>query len=239
MEWAEAIEILQPYVVKIATPRGSGTGFLVSRSASASICTVATAAHVVDNAHYWDEPIRLHHYLSGESILLRTGNRAIFLKEEVDTAAVLFDASSLELPDVPLDLTPEQKHLKPGYEIGWLGFPAFASSNLCFFSGRVSAWLEDRRSYLADGVAINGVSGGPAFNVLGDILTVIGVVSAYIPNRATGETLPGLCEIRDVGQYQELAKQFESLEQARSEQTVPEVPPPPPPEDPSGTERTI
>jgi trypsin-like peptidase len=236
MEWAEAIEVLQPYVVKIATPRGSGTGFLVSRSFTTNICAVATAAHVVDNANYWEEPLRIHHYLSGESILLRTGDRAIFLKEEVDTAAVLFDGSQFELPGNPLDLTPEQKHLKPGYEIGWLGFPAFASSSLCFFSGRVSAWLEERESYLANGVVINGVSGGAAFYVGEEGLTLIGVVSAYIPNRATGETLPGLCEIRGVGQYQELAKQFESLDQARSEQTAPDAPPPPPPEEP-GIER--
>jgi Trypsin-like peptidase domain len=234
MEWAEAIDILQPYVVKIATPRGSGTGFMVSRSTSTGICAVATAAHVVDNAHYWGEPIRIHHHHSEKSALLRAENRAIFLKEELDTAAVLFHTSQLEFPEKVLELSPEEQYLMPGYEIGWLGFPAFASSSLCFFSGRVSAFLEERSSYLADGVAINGVSGGPAFSVIGESLTVIGVVSAYIPNRATGETLPGLCEIRDVGQFQQLAKSFESMDQARDGQSNLEVPPPPSPENPGG-----
>jgi len=157
MEWAEGIEFIRPYIVKISTPRGSGTGFLISRTTAVNLSAIATAAHVVDNAHYWDEPIRLYHLASNEQVVLKSGDRAIFLEERFDTAAVVFDSSKLKLPDQPLPLTPEQKYLKPGYEIGWLGFPAIASSTLSFFSGRVSAWLSARNSYLVDGVAINGV----------------------------------------------------------------------------------
>ena len=70
-----------------------------------------------------------------------------------------------------------------------------------------------------DGVAINGVSGGPAFHVTGVEempVLIMGVVSAYVPNRATGETLPGLSVVRDVAQFHELAPTFASLDQAKS-----------------------
>jgi hypothetical protein len=43
--------------------------------------------------------------------------------------------------------------------------------------------------YLVDGVAINGVSGGPVFD---DRCHLAGLVSAYLPNRvAPNTTLPG------------------------------------------------
>jgi hypothetical protein len=55
-------------------------------------------------------------------------------------------------------------------------------------------------------------------------------VSAYIPNRATGDVLPGLAVIRDVIQFQELANTFKSFDQAKEEETTPIEPPPPQPE---------
>ena len=116
-----------------------------------------------------------------------------------------------------MPLLPEGKYIKVGAEIGWLGFPAIASwEQPCFFTGAVSAWIHDENTYLVDGVAINGVSGGPAFVVYSAVkaLVLMGVVSAYIPNKATGETLPGLSVIMDVEQFQELAKEFKSLEEA-------------------------
>ncbi len=72
------------------------------------------------------------------------------------------------MPAEPLPLVPKDKFLKVGNKIGWLGFPAIQGANLCFFSGDISAWLQSQMAYLVDGVAINGVSGGPAFHILGD-----------------------------------------------------------------------
>jgi len=63
-------------------------------------------------------------------------------------------------------------------------------------------------------VAINGVSGGPAFTCSGTSVEVVGVVSAYIANRATGETLPGLAVVQDVYQFQWVAKQLQTLDEA-------------------------
>lgn len=218
VSWATAIDLLRPHIVRISTPRCSGSGFLIARGASNSLCAVATAAHVVDTAHYWEEPVRLDHTVSKSSLVLHHDERAILLDEPHDTAVIMFDCGELGLPDTPFALAPQGKYLSVGYEAGWLGFPAIASADLCFFSGRVSAWLPAQKSYLVDGVAINGVSGGPAF-CLGDgeegALVLMGVVSAYAPNRVTGETLPGLSVFRDVSQFHDLASKLATLDQAK------------------------
>jgi len=86
-----------------------------------------------------------------------------------------------------------------------------------FFSGHISCYRENEDDYLVDGNAINGVSGGPAFYV--DSKTsetkICGVVTAYIPNRATGEALPGLCVVTSVEPYQEDLKKLRSIDDAK------------------------
>lgn len=81
-------------------------------------------------------------------------------------------------------------------------------------------------------MAINGVSGGPAMHmaVVDEqlVVVIVGVVSAYMPNRATGEVLPGLSVVRDVSQFHELAPTFASIDQARSAEPPAELPPPAP-----------
>lgn len=222
VQWHDIIEKLTPYVVRIWTPQGSGTGFIVSSSKSTQLCAVATAGHVINHAYYWEEPIRIEHIASGKTLMLHQADRVINTKEETDTAAVIFERKDMVVPSDLLPLTPKDKYFKPGVEIGWLGFPAIPHANLCFFSGRISAWIESDNAYLVDGVAINGVSGGPAF-VVGNML--IGVVSAYIPNRAMGEPLPGLAVVRGVNQYHDLAQEFETLDQAKAKEIPPTEPP--------------
>lgn len=238
MPWYEAVDAIRPHVVRISTPRGNGTGFLLTNSQATPICSIATAAHVVDHAHYWEEPIRIEHVHSGKSLMVRNAERALFLDPRRDTAAILLHRGDLPLPGQTLPLSPKGKYLRVGNDIGWLGFPAI-STELCFFGGRISAWLETDSAYLVDGVTINGVSGGPAFVLTEKQPFIIGVVSAYVPNRATGETLPGLGVVRDVVQFHDLAPQFASLDQAQAQQTPPVAPPPnpEPPPDQSPTRR--
>jgi len=216
MAWSAAVEHIHPHIVRIDTPQSSGTGFLISNSHNNAFCGIATAAHVVYHAHDWEEPIRIAHV--SKSIVIRSHQRKIFLDPIRDTATILFDRGELPLPPDPLSLIPKDKSLKVGTKVGWLGFPAIPDANLCFFEGSVSAWLETQTAYLIDGVAINGVSGGPAFHIRdGDhpAVVIIGVVSAYVPNRATGEVLPGLSVVQDVSHFHELAPTFASLDQAR------------------------
>ncbi|MCL4475861.1 MAG: serine protease [Nitrospirae bacterium] len=225
ISWHEAVELINPYVVRIWTPQGSGTGFVVSTSKATPLCAIATAAHVINHAHYWEEPLRIEHSASGKTVLLRPAERAINVQPGDDTAAIIFERSELTLPDNALSLTPKGKYFKPGVEIGWLGYPAIPRASLCFFSGRISAWIDGESAYLVDGVAINGVSGGPAFV---DASMLIGVVSAYIPNRATGEPLPGLAVIRSVNQFHDIVERFSSIDQAKAEETPPGEAPPVP-----------
>lgn len=226
MSWQKAIEGISSFVVRISTPQVSGTGFLVSHSTVEPVCGIATAAHVIQHAHYWEEPIRIDHLASGKSLMLHHNERAI-LTEGHDTAAIVFHKGDMPLLDSPPKLVPEGRSLKVGIEVGWLGFPAISPLNLCFFSGRTSCFLPQEHAYLVDGVAINGVSGGPTFFISGNEFLIVGVVSAYIANRATGEALPGLSVVRDVTQYQELIKRFKSMDEAKSKETKPEPPPAP------------
>jgi hypothetical protein len=226
--WAKAVEIVRPHVVRIGTPQGTGSGFLLSNGKNNSICAIATAAHVVAHAHYWEEPIRIEHVSSGKFSVIRRQERAVLIDSDRDTAAVIFDRGDLPLPKEPLKLGPKGMSLKVGNEIGWLGFPAIPLANLCFFAGNISAWVEEQNCYLVDGVAINGVSGGPAiyrpiYEGQNDVV-VMGVVSAYMPNRATGEALPGLSVVRDIEQFHELAPTFASLDQAKSAESPAEPP---------------
>jgi hypothetical protein len=93
--------------------------------------------------------------------------------------------------------------------------------------------------YLVDGVAINGVSGGPAFYIKdGREIRVMGVVSAYAPNRATGETLPGLSVVRSVRRLHEVIQSLSSFDQAKEQQTRPASVPPPTDVKPSGGQPT-
>lgn len=226
LEWDKVIDRVKPHIVRIMTPDLSGTGFLVSHATNTSLCAIATAAHVVNRAHYWEQPIRLEHKLSGKSLLLRFTDRAIFIEEAKDTAAIVFNKGDFPLPESPFALSPEGKILTIGNEIGWLGFPAISPDILCFFSGRISAFNERMDAYLVDGVAINGVSGGPAFWNGGNRITLMGVVSAYIANRVTGETLPGLSVVTNVVQFQEFSKIFKSIDEAKEKEAPPSPPEP-------------
>jgi hypothetical protein len=232
--WSQTVEIIEPHVVRISTPQGSGTGFLISNGQNNSFCGIATAAHVLDHAHYWEEPIRIDHVFSGKSIVIRRQERAVFLDDSRDTAVILFNRGELPIPANPLPLAPKDKFLKVGNKIGWLGFPAIPAASLCFFSGDISAWLPNQKAYLVDGVAINGVRGGPAFHTINvgenGTVVIIGVMSAYVPNRATGEVLPGLSVVRDVSQFHELAPAFASIDQARKSEPPLDAPPLPKPD---------
>lgn len=221
VHWHHAVNALRPFIFRIKTPGGSGTGFLLSRSEGDEdrICGVATAAHVVKHAEEWEQPIRIEHFETKRSIMLRPKDRAVFMDVPQDTAAIVFDPGELGLPNDPPGLIEEGKMKKVGVEVGWMGFPALAPDNLCFFSGRISSHNETETAYLVDGVAINGVSGGPTLWLGHKKVEIIGVVSAYVPNVATGETLPGLVLVSDVEYLQEVVEKLKSIDDAKDKQT--------------------
>jgi hypothetical protein len=217
MEWHQVVATVRPYVFKVETPRASGTGFLFAYSVDKKLCHVATAAHVVEHADKWDEPIDVTHFQSGKTARLIPGpDRAVPVDKNLDTAAITFLKGDMDLPPNLLPLIAPDKHLKVGVELGWLGFPAVPLADLCFFSGRVSNWIGKSEFYFVDGVAINGVSGGPAFEYdeNENSVKIVGIISAYIPNRATGEVLPGLLVVRDVTHLHSVIQATRSIEEA-------------------------
>lgn len=214
MNWEKAIDAVRPHVVRINTPTGYGTGFLAFYNHDGSWCGIATAAHVVAHADEWQEPIRITNEKS--TIFLKVTDRVIFVDYTTDSAVVLFLKGALELPELPIALLPMDTPCSIGVDIGWLGFPTIEPNILCFFAGTVSARVEASRSYLIDGVAINGVSGGPVFHCPTpdlDQVQIIGTVSAYHANRATGETLPGLLRAQDVSHFHAITGQVRSIDE--------------------------
>lgn len=226
MDWNEIVKKITPYIVKIESPGGHGTGFLCLYNEDRSYCGIATACHVVDEADRWQQPVRIYHYTSEEIAFLQEADRIIFADRNRDSAVILVPSGKLKLPEDLVPLRPIKDSLLIGDEVAWLGYPAIGrnSDTLCFFSGNVSARNESQHAYLIDGVAINGVSGGPVlYSSPADGLQIVGAITAYIANRATGEALPGLSVAQDISYVHDTASTIKSLDEARrkkSEQSL-------------------
>src|SRR5690348_4187839 len=142
MEWSKIVDEVTPYIVKIETPMGHGTGFLCFYNENKSVLGIATALHVVDYAHTWRQPIKLEHRPSSKTVFLNATDRGIFSGRDNDSAVIIIPAGTLDLPDNPLPLLASSASLEIGSEVGWLGYPALAPSTLCFFQGSISAQQE-------------------------------------------------------------------------------------------------
>lgn len=197
-EWADVLDQVENHVVRVSTPEGSGTGFLIASSKKEGVVGIATALHVVSHAVEWGQPIRITHHASRKTVLLERANRSIHSNSKADSVLIRFVKEKLALPGEPIALIKPGKRIREGVELGWCSYPSVYPGKLCFFSGCVSAWLENEDAYLVDGVAINGVSGGPAFT---SPLRIIGIVTAYIPGRTTRGPLPGVALIRSIMPY--------------------------------------
>jgi hypothetical protein len=216
MNWNAIVEKVAPYVVKIETPNGHGTGFLCLYNEEKTLFGIATANHVVSYADQWQQPIRLTNNHTNTTVFLKESDRTIFLDANSDSAVLLTQPCDLKLPEDTIKLLPTSVPLAIGTEVGWLGFPSIAPLTLCFFSGNISARQESWHSYLIDGVAINGVSGGPVlYSTETEGIMVVGTISAYMSNRATGDSLPGLSVARDVSHFHDTITFIKSLDEAQ------------------------
>ena len=197
--WVRIANAVRQSVVLIETPSGRGTGFVVPPLPGSNHQTIITAHHVVDHALAWREPIKVTHFPTKKQAFLDVNSRIITPNQGRDQVIIQFSADELSLPANTIEMLPANVRVNDGVESGWLGYPAVAPNNLCFFAGCISTWLEKDEAYLVDGVAINGVSGGPAFyeDENGKIV-IIGIVTEYRPNIATGKLLPGVSLIRSI-----------------------------------------
>lgn len=219
MGWNTCYENVLPYVFAVETPQGSGSGVFFMYNAARTIGAIATAAHVVEHADEWKLPIKLRQHSTGKELFLKEDARVVFVDHRHDSASILFPVGEFELPDNVLPIMAADKFKPIGTEVGWVGYPSIAFPHLCFFSGRVSAFLANDDSYLIDGVAINGVSGGPVFAMLKDDQPqLLGTISAYMANRVRGEALPGLLRAQDFSPFHETIDRVRTLDEARKKQ---------------------
>lgn len=232
-DWFPIINDLTPSIVKIETPSGNGTGFFWGYNQTKTWTLIATAHHVVEGPDKWLQPIRIQHAKTNKTVLVQEADRVIIPDEAKDSAVIFIstpEIKGLGFPDEPIVLIEKDMVLRVGVEVAWLGYPSIAPDTLCFFSGKISARQSRFSSYLIDGVAINGVSGGPVFSRTGagDKVELIGIISAYLPNRRAAGTLPGLCVAQDVSHLQIIVSKLKNkaeAEQAKKEQEA-ALPPP-------------
>lgn len=207
MDWHSHIRTILPHVMRITTPQGSGTGFLVRRQGSS--LGIATAGHVLRDAVAWKQQITIHHPNFESPVALFDHARTVILHPSLDSAYIQCELPELQgdtFPEEPIEVVPIERNVRPGVEVGWLGFPYLVSSETpCFFAGHVSAYVD--RRYFIDGVAIPGVSGGPAFCRRQSKLYILGSISAYHPARAAGEAIPGLLVADDCKHWSQASEE--------------------------------
>ena len=209
MNWSKHVRTMRPHVVRITTPDGAGTGFILHIDKSKGKLTLATAAHVVRDALSWNQLISIYHEAFKEDPLKAwPGERSILLHPRFDSACITVDLPEVRedaFPQEPIEHVPFETAVTSGTEVGWLGFPYLVNSKRpSFFSGHISVFAENR--YFIDGVAIPGVSGGPAFRYYSSQkkIRILGSISSYRPNRARGEALPGLMVADDCTQWPDI-----------------------------------
>jgi trypsin-like peptidase len=225
MHWDSIIQKVGPHIVKIDTPTGSGTGFFCGYNQTRAFCYIATAAHVIADTDDWQQPLRLSSHTFQKTSFLKESDRVIFKNERTDSAIILFSPKALNFPTQNIPLRPIATPINIGVEVGWLGYPSIEPQTLCFFSGSVSARREDRSAYLIDGVAINGVSGGPViFSDETDGAQFVGIVSAYRANRLRGDALPGLLIAQDLSHFHNIIQTIRSLDEAKEKKPEVETP---------------
>ncbi len=208
--WTRALATAGQYTLRVQTPSCRGTGFVIAVGPGAA--AIATAWHVVSHAHERLEPIRLIHDGTNTSTLLAPTDRRMYFSPDFDVALIRIDPAKIGIPQTPIPMLAPNQRLLAGFEVGWCGFPSMPENPLCFFSGRISAWIQSMGSYLIDGVAIHGVSGGPVFTPVAvdgrPMCQLVGMLTEYRPNRATGEALPGVSLARSLTLYAPLLEQL-------------------------------
>lgn len=121
--WQHCVDVVKPHVVRLTTPTGHGTGFLVHRRGC--WVAVATARHVVADAHERGVPIEVH-WKNLDAETVPVAGRILRVDPERDFAVLawLVDRSVAPfLPEEPLPLLGHKSFVRTGVTVGWLGYP--------------------------------------------------------------------------------------------------------------------
>ena len=217
MDWSTIVNAISPYVVRIHTQFGYGTGFIFWQNHE--LCCIATANHVIEPANKtgWEQPILITQPCGKELRVYPVNRRIYHNLNKGDSAAILIYKEGLEIPENMITLShevAENSFMPIGTAVGWLGYPSIVSANIinpCFFSGVISNYFSVPEQYAIDGVGIHGVSGGPVFCYQNGVIQIIGSISEYEVNRrvSTGnstETWPGLLVSHNVSVFMPIIK---------------------------------
>ena len=220
MSLTKTYEAVESYIVKIETTSGSGTGFFFAYNESKGLIGIATALHVVDDVEEWRLPLKIVHVKKKVEVFLSHSDRVILVDYKRDSAVILVPTKTLTdaglpVPPAMLPVMPSSRFKPSGYGLAWAGYPAIASRTLCLFQGSVSAFNPDNDSYYIDGVAINGVSGGPVFDEKDNAPEIVGIVSAYHYNRQSGGNFPGLLMAHDATHLNKTIEKLKNLDEAK------------------------
>lgn len=202
LPWDKVVERVQKAVFRLYAGNSAGTCFAISigsvREGNSHYVAFATAWHVLEDLPGTPGCLRLVS-ADGTVTVSDTTASVSFCRlgpERFDTGLIFVQTpTSLLTQEDLLPTLPFGWQMARGTEIGWLGFPGLVEPELCFFKGVVSGYLNDPPTYLVDGVAVNGVSGGPAFD---NRAHVIGLVSSYLPNTLGNMTLPGILTLMPI-----------------------------------------
>lgn len=107
MSWDPIVTKVKPYIVKIETPSGSGTGFLCLYNEDKDWYGIATAEHVVEYADDWQQPIKIIYQPAPVPSFLKESERVIFRDWKTDSA-IIFSPKPKEfkLPETLIPLRP-------------------------------------------------------------------------------------------------------------------------------------
>ena len=157
---ADVVKLLEPAVVRIETPEGSGSGFIISRAGY-----VLTNNHVVSG--FTIVKITLIDGQEYDGVVLRTN-------EDRDLALVALINAPLDIVNANLGVSNE---ITIGEEVVAIGYALGLEGQVSFSAGIISATRDlDGYEYIQTDAAINpGNSGGPLVNLKGE---VIGINSA-------------------------------------------------------------
>lgn len=212
MNWHRIVQEVAPHVVKVRTPQGVGTGFLVHRDGNSA--GVITAEHVIHEAITWEQNIVIEHPAFSNLWTLRKDSRIYLNHGKLDSAYLEGELpefiSGKDFPKKPIETVSDDLFVRIGVEVGWLGFPNIVSAKEpSFFSGHISRYAKGR--YFIDGVGIPGVSGGPAFHFseVFEKTIILGSISSYRTAYLGTEVIPGLMVVDQCGYWSKILESEE------------------------------
>jgi hypothetical protein len=224
MDWSSFVSSINPFVVRIRTQYQYGTGFIFWQNKD--LCCIATANHVIDPANQpeWEQPIHITQPCGNTLRLYKEQRRIVAKLSEGDSAAILLYKEGLNFPAQCLPLWDSSTEIPIGTEVGWLGYPILVNRDILqpsFFSGIISNVFNNLAQYAIDGVAINGVSGGPLFCKLNNSGPhIIGTISSYFTNRVNieggVEDRPGMALSHSFSAFQSVIENLKTLDEANN-----------------------